>query len=103
LPDYPSTHSILGAAAAEVLRRFSGTDTHSFCFVSATSVPAGSERCYTRLSHARDENADSRVVVGIHFRTAVAEGVRLGQQIGTYTIKHNLRALDDDEGNSDSD
>ena len=103
LPDYPSTHSVLGAAAAEVMRRFSGTDKHEFCFVSLTSTPAGSERCFDRLSQARDENADSRVVVGIHFRTAVEEGVRLGQKIGKYTIKHNLRALDDDEGDSDSD
>jgi hypothetical protein len=93
LPDYPSTHSALGAAAAEVMKRFSGTDKHLFCFVSATSVPAGSERCFERLTQARDENADSRVMVGIHFRTAIEEGVRLGQKIGKDTIKYNLRAL----------
>ena len=71
--------------------------------MSLTSTPAGSERCFDRLSQARDENADSRVVVGIHFRTAVEQGVRLGQKIGKYTIKHNLRALDNDECDSDSD
>jgi len=92
LPDYPSTHSVLGAAA-EVMRRFSGTNRHSFCFVSTTSVPASSERCFDSLSQARDENADSRVMVGIHFRTAVEEGVKLGQKIGKYIIKYNLRAL----------
>jgi hypothetical protein len=102
-PDYPLTHSVLGGAASEVIRRFTGTDNHSFCFVSTTSVPAGSQRCYTSLSQARQENADSRVVVGIHFRTAVEQGVRLGKKIGKYTIKHNLRALDDDDGDSDSD
>ena len=102
-PDYPSTHSVLGGAASEVMRRFTGTDNHAFCFVSTTSVPAGSQRCYTSLSQAREENADSRVVVGIHFRTAVEQGVRLGKKIGQYTIKHNLRALDDDKSDSDAD
>ena len=35
------------APASEVIGRFTGTDNHSFCFVSTTSVPAGSQRCYT--------------------------------------------------------
>ena len=26
LPDYPSTHSVLGGVAAEILRRFTGND-----------------------------------------------------------------------------
>jgi hypothetical protein len=92
-PEYPSTHSVLGAAAAEVLRRFTGSDHHSFCFVSTTSVPAGSSRCFDSLSQARDENADSRVKVGIHFRTACTEGLKLGKRIGRFTIRHNLRPL----------
>jgi hypothetical protein len=96
-PDYPSTHSVLGGAASEVLKRFTGSDNHSFCFVSDTAVPAGSQRCYTSFSQARDENADSRVKVGIHFRTACIEGVKLGKKIGKFTIKHNLKALDDDD------
>jgi hypothetical protein len=93
IPDYPSTHSVLGGAASEVLSRFTGSDQHSFCFASTTSVPAGSKRCFTSFSQARDENADSRVKVGIHFRTACTTGVRHGRQIGRFVINHNLRKL----------
>jgi hypothetical protein len=39
------------------------------------------------------ENADSRVKVGIHFRTACTTGVRHGRQIGRFVINHNLRKL----------
>ena len=41
LPDYPSTHSLLGGAAAEVLREFTGTNYLSLCMASTTSTPAG--------------------------------------------------------------
>jgi hypothetical protein len=88
---------VLGGAASEVLKRFTGSDNHAFCFMSDTAVPAGSQRCYTSFSQARDENADSRVKVGIHFRTTCNEGVKLGKKIGKFTIKHNLKALDDDD------
>ena len=61
LPDYPSTHSLLGGAAAEILRRFTGQDRFRFCMTSTTSVPAGAERCWNSFTEAELENADSRV------------------------------------------
>jgi hypothetical protein len=90
-PDHPSTHSVTGGAAAEVLRRYSGSDRHRFCMTTLTAVPAGSIRCYDSLSKAQEENGNSRVYAGIHFRTAIQAGDRLGRQIGRFAFEHVLR------------
>jgi hypothetical protein len=92
-PDHPSTHSVLGGAAAEVIRRFTGSDHHRFCMTTLTAVPAGSTRCFQRLSQAQEENSNSRVYAGIHFRTAIVAGDQLGRRIGRFAFEHVLRPL----------
>ena len=94
-PDHPSTHSVLGGAASEVIRRFTGSDHHRFCMSSLTAVPAGSTRCFESLSEAQEENSHSRVYAGIHFRTAIAAGDELGRRIGRFAFGHVLRPLHD--------
>jgi hypothetical protein len=91
--DHPSTHSVLGAAAAWILREVTGSDRFTFCMTTNTALPAGSERCYQRFSEAAAENADSRVMVGIHFRSATRVGLRLGNHIGRFAARHNLEPL----------
>jgi hypothetical protein len=93
LPDHPSTHSLLGAAAAEILRRFTGTNSFGFCMVSTTSVPTGSERCWDSFTQAELENAESRVLVGFHFRSAITTGVKVGRQVGQFAMQHALLPL----------
>jgi hypothetical protein len=88
--DYPSTHSALGNAAAEVLSSVFGDKT-TFTFTSPTAVPANSARSFARFSQAADENADSRVMAGIHFRFSTGTGLELGRQIGRWTLAHHLR------------
>ena len=92
-PDHPSTHSVLGGAAAEVIRRFTGSDHHRFCMTTLTAVPAGSTRCFQTLSQAQEENSHSRVYAGIHFRTAIVAGDQLGRRIGRFAFEHALRPL----------
>jgi hypothetical protein len=91
--DYPSTHAVLGTAAARILQLFNGSDRFAFCTGSSSAVPAGSPRCYSRFSEAAAENADSRVYIGYHFRAATEAGSRLGRQIGNYAFRHNLEPL----------
>jgi hypothetical protein len=93
LPDYPSTHSLLGGAAAEILRRFTGTDVFPFCMVSITSAPSGTERCWDSFTQAELENAESRVLAGFHFRFAIDTGVKVGRKIGRFTTRHALQPL----------
>jgi membrane-associated phospholipid phosphatase len=79
VPDYPSTHTVLGAAAAEVLIHFFG-DRLRFSTTSVTEP--GVVRTFRGFSQAAQENAASRVYAGIHFGHAVTDGYRQGAKIG---------------------
>jgi len=92
VPDYPSTHSTLGNAAAIVLANVFGDKT-SFVFASPTAEPAGATRSFTSFSKAAKENADSRVIVGIHFRSACDAGLELGEKVGKWTVENYLQSL----------
>ena len=100
-PDHPSTHSVLGGAAAEVIRRFTGSNHHTFCMTTLTAAPAGSTRCFETLSQAQEENRNSRVYAGIHFRTAIVAGDQLGRRIGRFAFEHVLRPLADHRSRGD--
>jgi hypothetical protein len=98
IPDYPSGHATEGGAAAEVLKRFFGTDRVHFSNCSFT-LPAGQTctdpspviRSYRSFSEAADENAVSRIVIGIHFRRAVEVGTEHGRHIARRAVTHFLR------------
>jgi hypothetical protein len=89
IPDYTSTHSVLGGAAAAVLEKFFGTDQVSFSVTSGVPF-AGLTRSFSSFSEAAEENADSRVYAGIHFRTACRDGVKQGRHIGQFAFQHYL-------------
>jgi hypothetical protein len=88
--DYPSTHSALGNAAARVLIDLVGDNT-TFTFSSPSSLPAGSSRTFNSFSAAANENADSRVMAGIHFRFSCEAGQKLGDQVGKYIVQNHLK------------
>jgi len=92
VPEYPSGHSALGSAASTVLSHFFG-DHSPFSTTSTTASPAGTKRSFKSFKQAADENADSRVMAGIHFRFSVDAGQRLGDNVGTWTIKNYLKPL----------
>lgn len=79
VPDYPSTHTVLGWAAAEVLIDTFG-DRLRWQTTSLT-LP-GRTRQYRGFSEAAHENGLSRLYAGIHFRHAVKDGRRMGRGIG---------------------
>jgi hypothetical protein len=89
--DYPSTHSALGAGAAEVLKRAFGTDRVPFSMGSLTALPMNPVRSFSTFTQAADENADSRVTAGIHFRFATEQGKALGRKVGSYIVTHHLQ------------
>ncbi len=93
--DYPSTHSALGNAAATVLAKVLGDNT-AFTMASPTALPGQPERSFTSFSQAADENADSRVMAGIHFRFACEAGQTLGDKIGAWVVEQQLRPLTED-------
>ena len=100
IPDHDSAHSVEGGAAAQVMRRFFGTDQISFETCSLTLPPGSTcndvspvSRSYTRFSEAAEENAFSRILVGFHFRNANEQGVRHGRRIGNRAVSLFLRPV----------
>lgn len=79
VPDYPSTHTVLGWAAAEVLIALLGDEVR---FGTTSSTLPGATRSYSAFSQAAEENGLSRLYAGIHFRHAVNDGRRQGRSIG---------------------
>ena len=100
IPDYDSGHATEGGAAAETLKQFFGTDLIPFNVCSFT-LPAGSTcndatpifRSYASFSEAADENAISRILIGIHFRLAVEEGTEHGRKIAKRAANRVLRPI----------
>jgi hypothetical protein len=90
IPDWPSAHATVGAAAAQVLAGALGTDSIAF---SMTSGPpyAGTQRWFYSFSQAALENANSRALAGIHFREACVAGLRQGEAVGAWIFANFLR------------
>ncbi|RYZ31874.1 MAG: phosphatase PAP2 family protein, partial [Sphingobacteriales bacterium] len=87
--DYPSTHSALGNAAAVVLTNVFGNSV-SFSMTSPTADPTKATRQFKSFRQAAEENADSRVIAGLHFRFSCIAGLELGNNVGDWIIKNHL-------------
>ena len=93
LPDYPSTHSLLGGAAAEILRRFTGTDAFPFCMVSTTSDTRRHPAVLALLHAGRARERRVAGAGGFHFRFAIETGVKVGRKVGHYAMRNELPPL----------
>lgn len=82
-PAYPSGHSTMGAAGAEVLAGIFGYSyaMTDHCHENRTEFE-GVPRSFGSLLEMAQENAWSRVPLGVHFRMDCDEGVRFGTVIG---------------------
>ncbi|ASM75447.1 PAP2 superfamily protein (plasmid) [Pseudosulfitobacter pseudonitzschiae] len=88
IQDHPSTHSVLGAATATVLAETLG-DT-GFAMTSTTALGHAPWRSFEGFTDAAEENAESRIHAGIHFRSAIDTGLDLGRKIGTHVLNNFL-------------
>lgn len=77
-PEYPSGHACFTTATMTALRTFFGRDDLSF---SAYSADSGTTRHYRSLSRATAELAEARIWAGVHYRSAVQDGHRLGTTV----------------------
>ena len=93
-PAYPSGHATIGGSLFQTLRRFYGTDSIAFTFVSdeLNGVTEDNEgnirplapRSFTTLSQAESENAQSRIYLGIHWAFDATGGISQGRAIADY-------------------
>jgi hypothetical protein len=87
--DYPSTHSVLGNAAATILAGTIGD--RGFTMTSTSADPANPTRTFKSFANAAIENGDSRVFAGIHFRFSCESGLVLGKDIGDWILSNSLK------------
>ncbi len=99
--EIPSGHSTFSSAAAEVLRRFTGSDQFNW---SVTLAPGSSmvepgvtpsrpvTLTFPTLSSAVHSAGMSRLYGGIHFRRGCEDGWEMGQQVGdrVFTLASDL-------------
>ena len=90
-PEYPSGHSTTGGGGLRTLATFFGSDAVSFA-VGSDSAP-GVTRGFEKFSDAEQENANSRIYGGIHYRPSNDAGIALGHQIADYVSANYLKEL----------
>ncbi len=88
-PEYPSGHSTQSGAAAAVLTDLFG---EGFAFTDRTHEDDGlPARSYPSFWAAADEAAMSRLYGGIHFRSAIEQGLEQGRCIGAHAAALRTR------------
>jgi len=84
-PEYTSGHSVISAAAAEVLTNLYGDNV---AFTDSTEHPYGhGVRSFQSFRQAALEASYSRLYGGIHFRDALDIGNAQGRRLGEYVVQ----------------
>lgn len=83
-PEYTSGHSVISTTASTILTHLFGDH---FSFTDDTEEEFGlPARKFNSFDQASKEAAISRLYGGIHFRDAIENGVKEGEQIGKFII-----------------
>lgn len=90
-PAYPSGHSSFASAGAAVFDHFF-SDVTSFtdrCHEGNTFF-ISNPRTFSSFEEMANENAYSRIPLGVHFRMDCDEGLRIGKEVGRYVLLRSL-------------
>jgi hypothetical protein len=104
-PAYPSGHATFGGALFQMMANYFGRDNISFTigsdeFNGITRDQNGLvrpvvTRSFTSFSQAAEENGQSRIYLGIHWKFDKVEGIALGDNIANYVFANYLRPSHD--------
>jgi membrane-associated phospholipid phosphatase len=81
-PAYPSGHATFGAAAAEVLTGIYGDQSMTDRCHEGRTEFLGTPRTFESFYEMAEENAYSRIPIGVHFAMDADAGLALGYGIG---------------------
>jgi hypothetical protein len=97
-PSYPSGHAGFGGALFQTLRHFYGTDNIAFSFMSdefngVTKDHSGVVRPivirnFSSFSQGEEENGQSRIYLGIHWRFDKTEAIAQGRNVADWVFEH---------------
>lgn len=90
-PEYPSAHSILAAAVAELLKAEVGAGRMPELATSSPTANGATRRWKSPDAFAQ-EVADARVWEGIHYRTSTEVGLAMGRKVGALAAARVARA-----------
>jgi hypothetical protein len=86
-PEYPSAHSCATPAGGRVIARFLGTEHIDFTVPSLTNL---GDRHFDRVKDLEDEVTNARIWGGIHYRSAVEEGTKIGKKTANQVLAHHF-------------
>src|SRR6266478_5531864 len=95
-PAYPGAHAVISASGASVLISF--FRRNDFDFTVTSEVLPGVDRSFTSFSAAAEEATLSRIFGGVHFRSDLTTGQRLGRDVADFVVDNfftPLRGRDD--------
>jgi PAP2 superfamily len=87
-PSYPGAHAVISEAGASVLNSFFNNEQLDFQVTS--EVMPGTVRSFTNFSAAAQEATLSRIFAGVHFRSDLASGGRLGSEVANFVVANSL-------------
>jgi hypothetical protein len=90
-PEYPSGHSCIAGAVAEVVKTYHGTPRVAFTWTS--TVPETTSHAYGSVQEMLREIKAARVHGGMHFRFSNDDGATLGRRTAHWVMKNYLRPL----------
>jgi len=86
-PEYPSAHSCITPAAGWVIARFLLTPRIDFTIPSLTGL---GDRTFARPDDLTYEVGSARIWGGIHFRSAVDDGVGISKRVSNWVLAHHF-------------
>jgi len=90
-PEYPSAHACATTAIATTLARYLGTDQIDF---TVTSITGLGDRHFQKTKDLEYEAGYARIWGGIHYRTSIEDGTKLGMQTAHQLLAHHFHSTE---------
>jgi hypothetical protein len=86
-PEYPSAHSCVTPAGGHAIARFLGTGKIDFTVPSLTGL---GDRSFPKVKDLQDEVGNARIWGGIHYRSAIEDGITIGKKTADQVLAHHF-------------
>jgi hypothetical protein len=100
-PEYPSAHTCLTAAEAEMFAAFFGTRQIDIDISSTVPNLLQPTRHYERVTDLVRELIGARIWIGFHYRDSMTTGVNVGRKVARWALARYFHPVDDDDDDRD--